>query len=147
MAVQPMLAQQRATFSSTTNVVVVNVTVLDRNGNPIENLTKDDFELYEDGKLQKLQAADPQRLSTRVLPPIDSPQAQRPAERKSDNPDAEKTALKSTLLSKYQDRRLLVMLFDFSSMQPAEQIRAKHAAVQFLSSQMSASDTVAIMTF
>ena len=39
------------------------------------------------------------------------------------------------------------MLFDFSSMQPAEQIRAKHAAVQFLSSQMSASDTVAIMTF
>ncbi len=26
----------------------------------------------------------------------------------------------------------MVMLFDFSSMQPAEQIRAKNAAIQFL---------------
>jgi VWFA-related protein len=142
-----MLAQQRATFSSTTNVVVVNVTVLDRNGKPIENLTRDDFELYEDGKLQTLQAVDPQRLSTRVLPAADSPQAQRPAARKDDNPDAGKAALKTTLISKFQDRRLLVMLFDFSSMQPAEQIRAKQAAIHFLSSQMTASDTVAIMTF
>ena len=38
------LPQPRATFTTTTNVVVVNVTVLDRNNKPVENLTKDDFQ-------------------------------------------------------------------------------------------------------
>lgn len=54
----------------TTNIVVVNVSVLDRNGKPMENLTKDDFLVYEDGKLQKLQAVDLQRLKNDVLPPV-----------------------------------------------------------------------------
>ncbi|MBV9403934.1 MAG: VWA domain-containing protein [Acidobacteriaceae bacterium] len=147
LAIEPLLAQQRATFSTTTNVVIVNVTVLDRNGKPIENLTKDDFELYEDGKLQKLQAVDLQRLNTKVLPPVDSAAAQPPAEPKGYDPDAEKATLNSRMLSKYQDRRLIILLFDFSSMQPAEQIRAKQAAIKFLSGQMTASDTVSIMAF
>ncbi len=147
LAVSPLLPQQRATFSATTNVVIVNVTVLDRNGNPIENLTKDDFQLYEDGKLQKLQAVDLQRLNTRVLPPVHSPEANPPPASKGYNPEAEKAALASSMLTKYQDRRLMILLFDFSSMQPAEQIRAKQAAIHFLSTQMTASDTVAIMTF
>ncbi len=51
------------------------------------------------------------------------------------------------MLTKYQDRRLMIMLFDFSSMQPAEQIRAKDAAIKFLTAQMTASDTVSIMVF
>jgi len=145
LGAQPLLPQQRATFSTTTNVVIVNVTVLDRNGKPIDDLTKSDFEVYEDGKLQKLQAVDFQHLSNTTLPPPSQTLAQ--SAPKSYNPEAEKAALKSSMLSKYQDRRLIVMLFDFSSMQPAEQIRAKQAAIHFLSTQMTASDTVSIMIF
>jgi hypothetical protein len=71
----------------TTNVVVVNVTVLDRNGKPIENLTKNDFELYEDGKLQKLQAVDLQRLDNKLAPaPAPEPAVEQP---KGYNPAAE----------------------------------------------------------
>ncbi len=148
LAVQPALPQQRATFSTTTNIVIVNVTVLDRNGKPIENLKKDDFEIYEDGKLQKLQAVDLQHLANTVRPPIEQELKERDAQQpKGYNPDAEKAAAQSEFLSKYQDRRLMVMLFDFSSMQPAEQIRAKNAAEQFLRSQMTASDMVSIMTY
>ncbi len=146
LVLQPVLPQQRATFSTTTNVVIVNVTVLDRNGNPVENLTKDDFQVFEDGKLQKLQAADFQHLNNAVLPPPSQTVAV-PEKPKPYNPEAEKAALRSSMLSKYQDRRLIVMLFDFSSMQPAEQIRAKQAAIKFLSTQMTASDTVSIMIF
>jgi VWFA-related protein len=146
LAAQLALPQQRATFSTTTNVVIVNVTVLDRNGKPIDNLTKDDFEVYEDGKLQKLQAVDFQRLNSTTLPPPSQASAQ-PAAPKGYNPEAEKAVLKSSMLSKYQDRRLIVMLFDFSSMQPAEQTRAKEAAIHFLSTQMTSSDTVSIMIF
>jgi VWFA-related protein len=101
--------------------------------------------LYEDGKLQKLQAEDYQKLSGNVLPPvIDAPPAPEP---KGYNPDVEKKALNASLLTKYQDRRLIVILFDFSSMQPAEQIRARNAAIKFLTSQMTASDSVSIMLF
>jgi VWFA-related protein len=148
LAVQPALPQQHPTFSTTTNIVIVNVTVLDRSGKPIENLKKDDFEIYEDGKLQKLQAVDLQHLANTVRPPIEQELKQRDAQQpKGYNPEAEKAAAQSEFLSKYQDRRLMVMLFDFSSMQPAEQIRAKNAAIQFLRSQMTASDMVSIMAY
>ncbi|MDQ2950453.1 MAG: VWA domain-containing protein [Acidobacteriota bacterium] len=148
LAVQPVLPQQRATFSTTTNIVIVNVTVLDRNGKPIENLKKDDFQIYEDGKLQKLQAVDLQHLANAVRPPIEQELKERDAQQpKGYNPDTEKASAQSDLLSKYQDRRLMVMLFDFSSMQPPEQIRAKNAAIQFLTSQMTSSDMVSIMVY
>ena len=38
------------------------------------------------------------------------------------------------------------MFFDLSSMQPAEQIRARDAATKFIDTQMTASDMVSIMT-
>src|SRR6185312_12824014 len=45
-----------ASFSTTTSQVIVNVTVTGRDGKPVTNLTKDDFLVYEDGKLQTLLA-------------------------------------------------------------------------------------------
>jgi VWFA-related protein len=149
LASEPMLvAQQRATFSTTTNIVIVNVSVLDRNGRPIENLTKDDFLLFEDGKPQKLQAVDLQHLKNDVLPPVERTLQQRPPQQPQGyNPAAEQKEASSKLLSKYQDRRLMVMLFDFSSMQPAEQMRAKQAAIKFLTTQMTSSDEVSILVY
>jgi VWFA-related protein len=148
LLLEPLVAfQRRPTFSIDTNVVIVNVTVLDRNGKPIPNLTAADFELYEDGKRQKLQAVDYQTLSAKVLTPVTAaPPPARP-QPKGYNPDAEKSALNASMLTKYQDRRLIVILFDFSSMQPAEQIRARNAAIKFLTAQMTASDEVSIMVF
>jgi VWFA-related protein len=148
LAIEPLVAyQQRPTFSIDTNVVIVNVTVLDHDGNPVPNLTKADFELYEDGKLQKLQAVDYQKLSAAVLPPVSAAPPAAAPEPKGYNPAAEKNPMQASMLTKYQDRRLIVILFDFSSMQPAEQIRARNAAIKFLTSQMTASDSVAIMLF
>jgi VWFA-related protein len=127
--------------------VIVNVTVTDRDGKPVPNLTKNDFEVYEDGKLQKIQAVDYQTLSEAVLPPVtDKPPASTPAP-KGYNPDAEKAMMKTSLQTKFQNRRLMVILFDFSAMEPAEQIRARNAATKFLTSQMTKSDSVAIMVF
>jgi len=139
--------QTRPTFSIDTNVVIVNVTVTDHDGKPVPNLGKEDFEVYEDGKLQKIQAVDFQKLSGTVLPPVPDKEPTPPPAPKGYNPDAEKAAIKASLQTKYQDRRLMVILFDFSSMQPAEQIRARNAAIKFLKSQMTASDSVSIMLF
>lgn len=148
----PLLPQQQQhpTFSITSNVVIVNVTVLDKNGKPIENLKKSDFQLFEDGKPQTLQAVDLQRLQLDRLPPMTPADSLPPVEDnrpKPFNTDQEKAAAKSSMLSRYQDRRLIVMLFDFSSMEPAEQIRSRDSAIKFLKTQMTKSDSVSIMVF
>jgi VWFA-related protein len=142
--------QTRPTFSMTMSQTIVNVSVTDRNGKPVEHLTKNDFEVYEDGKLQTLQACEFEHLGTSPLPSL-NPAAQfarRPPAgpaAPSQNPTAQNPS--DQPLAKFQDRRLIVMLFDFSSMEAAEQVRARDAALRFLSTQMTASDMVSIMVF
>jgi hypothetical protein len=81
-------SQQNAVFSTTANVVVVNVTVTGRDGKAIGNLTKDDFLLYEDGKLQTLQSCELQKLDNTPLEPIPVEQAKTLQTRESPKPPA-----------------------------------------------------------
>ena len=137
LVAQPQIPEERPTFSTNTNVVVVDVTVLDRDGKPVENLTKDDFELYEDGKLQQLQGCDLQRLDSKLLPALNRPAS-------PTHPEAPPLATPGNTT---RDHRLIALLFDFTSMQLAEQVRATNAAVKFLSTQMTSSDLVSIIVF
>ncbi|HEV2200089.1 MAG TPA: VWA domain-containing protein [Bryobacteraceae bacterium] len=139
LVAQPAVPQERPTFSTSTNVVIVDVTVLGRDGKPVENLSKDDFELYEDGRLQPLQGCDLQRLDTKVSLALNPPPPGSSIGRASPLP--------ATTADTARDHRLIVLLFDFSSMQPTEQIRATDAAVKFVSTQMTSSDLVSIMVF
>ena len=135
----------RATFSTTTNVVVVDVHVSDGNGKPITSLTKDDFLLFEDGKQQTLLTCDLQHLESKALPSPERQLIERNTAPAPPKPAAESSPQDKQ--TKFQDRRLMIMFFDFSSMQPPEQIRAVDAAIKFLGTQMTASDMVSIMVF
>src|SRR6185312_14146056 len=139
--------QTRPTFSMTMSQTIVNVSVTDRNGKPVEHLTKNDFELYEDGKLQTLQACEFEHLGTTPLPSLNPATQFAQRQPLPAAAGAPQSAASSGALSKFQDRRLIVMLFDFSSMEAAEQVRARDAALKFLSTQMTASDVVSIMVF
>ena len=99
-------------------MVVVNVTVTSRDGTAIGNLGKSDFLLYEDGKLQTLQSCELQKLDTKPLEPILPPKTLQTREAPKPAPaaPAPETPPKKEDL---RDRRLIVMLFDISSMQPA----------------------------
>ena len=141
-------SQQNAVFSTTANVVVVNVTVTGRDGKAIGNLTKDDFLLYEDGKLQTLQSCELQKLDNTPLEPIAVQQAKALQTRESPKPAAGPVAAAPAPKAEdLHDHRLIVMLFDFSSMQPQEQIRSIDSAIKFLSTHMTSSDMVSIMVF
>jgi VWFA-related protein len=48
---------------------------------------------------------------------------------------------------RHQDKRLVALFFDFSNMPQADQLRAKDAAVDFVTKQMTASDLVSIMAY
>ncbi len=136
-------------FEATSNLVVVNVSVRDRSGQPVEDLRKEDFVLYEDDKPQKISIFELQRLSSESLPPIIHTSLDKLPPEKPAAEEAEKPGQPSPQPGaiRYKDRRLLVLFFDFSSMKPAEEIRAQQAALKFLDDQMTASDMVAVMTF
>ena len=48
---------------------------------------------------------------------------------------------------RFENRRLIGLFFDMTSMQPTEQARAQEAAMKWIQSQMTAADLVGVMTF
>ncbi len=146
LAAWPVLPQAQPTFSTTASVVVVNVTVTGRDGQPIENLKQGDFIVLEDGKPQRLQSCELQRLETQPLPPIEATPAHRVLQNRA-QPAPGATPTPTPEPPQVQDHRLIAMLFDFSSMQPPEQVRAVNAAIQFLQTKMTPSDLVSIAVF
>lgn len=137
-ALATLLAQD-ASFKSESRLVVVDLSVRDKSGRPIVNLKKQDIELFEDGVRQDIRVFELQKLSVEPLTPM-SFAFTLPA-------TAEPIAPAVNSPIRYPDRRLLCLLFDFTSMQPPEQLRAQEAAIKFLESQMTASDLVEIMTY
>ena len=53
-AQQPATSTDRPKFGTSTAAVVVDVIVRDRKGHPVVDLTKDDFEVLENGTVQTL---------------------------------------------------------------------------------------------
>lgn len=142
-----LLFAQEATFKVDTKLVVVNVSVRDKSGKPITNLNKSDFEVLEDGVKQNLSVFELERLDNSLLPPA-QPQLQ------TSRTVEERTAVGASVNTpvqiapvRHEDKRLLVLFFDNSSLQQADLVRARDAATKFLTSQMTNSDLVSIMSY
>jgi VWFA-related protein len=54
LAVGVLAAQEQPTFRTGTNLVRVDVSVVDRSGNPVTTLAAEDFDVREDGRLQTI---------------------------------------------------------------------------------------------
>src|SRR6185369_5814776 len=152
LLVAASLFAQDVTFKSDVRLIVVNVSVRDHAGNLITNLKKDDFELLEDNVRQKIQVFELQNLASELLTPASftNTNAPRTIEEKAAATAAAPTPAPSAAKPgpiRYQDRRLLALFFDMSSMSQPDQIRARESAIKFLESQMTSSDLVSIMTF
>jgi len=144
------LLAQDVTFKVESNLVIVNVAVRDRNGAPITNLKKEDFVVLEDGVPQSLAVFELEKLNSDLLTPVSfTANSPRTIEEKVPEVAAGTSVTKPTAAAptRHQDKRLMALFFDFSSMPQPDQVRARDSAVKFLSSQMTASDMVSIMTF
>jgi VWFA-related protein len=131
-------------FSSTSNLVIVDVTVKDKSGKPIENLKQADFSVTEDGKPQRVAVFEFQKLTDMPAPP--------PLVSLSDQvklPEAPKTTITAEKPGEvqYHDKRLMVLFFDFSSMGIPEQLRAQESALEFLNTKITKDDIVAVMLY
>ncbi|MGE0393490.1 MAG: VWA domain-containing protein [Vicinamibacterales bacterium] len=149
IAVSPRLAAQQPVFRANTRLVVETVTVTRKDGTPIEGLTPNDFLVTEDGVPQTVAFAEFQRIDAAAPPATSAPASAAPPAR----PDAPPPAIQGGIARsqpgdiRYRDRRLLVLYFDLSAMPPADQMRAYTNALQYLDTQMTPLDLVALMAF
>src|SRR6185295_3034794 len=136
------LFAQELVIKTDVRLVVVNVSVRDRAGNLVTDLKKEDFELLEDNVKQKIQIFELQNLNNELLTPASFANSNAPRtveEKAAAKPaaTAPAPAAAKTGPIRYQDRRLLALFFDMTSMQPADQMRARESAIKFLESQMT----------
>jgi VWFA-related protein len=142
-------------FGTSVQLVVVDVTAKDKSGKPIEDLTAKDFTITEDGKAQEIKFFKFQRLEEEILaepsiapkPAVPADPAEKPAAPPVKSITANQIAPSKPGEVKYQDRRLMVLFFDMTSMPIQDQVRAQAAADKFLKTQITKSDLVAIMSF
>ncbi|MGE5205004.1 MAG: VWA domain-containing protein [Chlamydiota bacterium] len=130
-------ARPQYTFRTFSELVLVNVTVRDRQGNPVRGLTANDFTVLEDGKPQRIASFDIE--NTEIVLPTNAQQAKVLTAETAPGtsiPQVDKSILK--------DRRLIILFFDLSSMEPEEVDRAVKAAEDYIRKQMSPADLVAV---
>jgi VWFA-related protein len=135
-------SQTDYTFHSETELVLVNVTVRDKGGKLVRDMKPEDFQIKEDGKLQKVVSFDIE--NTDAVPSLDVAQA-KPFE---NAPAPASTADKPQLAAavEFKDRRLIVLFFDLSGMEPDEIDHSVTAALNYVDKQMAPADLVSIVS-
>ena len=137
---------QQPVFKGSTRLVVQNVSVKDREGRPVEGLTEKDFVVFEDNQRQEIAFVEYQRI-------VNEPIVDDPDPAPADNAGGAQRVANLEIATpppgsiKYQNRRLLILYFDQSSMALADQLRSYENARKFLDTQMTAADLVAVMSF
>ena len=128
----------------TSELVLANVVVRDKKGNLIRDLKKGDFTLYEDGKKQD--------ISTFDFENVDALETAGAAE-KTVTGEAPELAGPAGVLKKSsapvmnaRDRRVVVLFFDFSAMEPDQIDRCVDAAKKYINAQMRPADIVALVS-
>src|SRR5215472_6626806 len=130
------------TFHAETELVLVNVTVRDKSGRFVRGLKQGDFTVLEDNKPQKVVSFDVE--NTDAVAMQDVAQA-KPLPGSEQSKPATPTALASAD-SAFKDRRLIVLFFDLSAMEPDEIDRSVTSAVHYIETQMAPADLVAIVS-
>jgi len=129
-------------FKAQTELVLVNVTVHDKNGNPVRNLKREDFKVLEDNK--------PQQVVSFDIENTDAVASAAVAEGKllsaAPQPSTSVSPGVAAGVPPFKDRRLIVMFFDLSGMEPDEIDRSVTAALNYVDKQMAPADLVSVVS-
>jgi VWFA-related protein len=124
------------------DLVLVNVTVRDKNGNFVPGLKPENFTILEDNKPQKIVSFDIENVD--AAPALDVAQA-KPLTEPTPAQPAPVTS-PSNSAAQYKDRRLIVLFFDLSAMEPDEIDHAVTSAEHYVDTQMAPADLVSIVS-
>ena len=138
---QPQAPQQpQYRVRVTSELVLVNVVVRDKKGNLVRGLKKEDFTLLEDGKRQDISTFDFEDVEQPIVPG-------------AGEPTATGTGGPTNLLRPtnqpaidVRDRRLMLLFFDFSAMDPEQIERCVDSAKKFVQTRMQPADLIALVS-
>src|SRR5437773_2701423 len=141
----PVTAQQTGQAESriqvTSELVLVNVVAHDKNGNLVRDLKKGDFTLFEDGKKQEISTFDFENVNEL---------ATAGAAEATVSGVAGGTVLRSGKQAApsldARDRRMILLFFDFSAMEPEQIDRSVEAAKKFVNTKMQPADLMALVS-
>ncbi len=137
---------QSFTLSVKSDLVIESVEVKDKQGNPVHGLTAKDFTLTEDGTPQTIRYCEPQDLKENAKPlPPEAPAVENVTI--YNRLASTQIAPESMESERYKDHRLLALYFDMTSLPEADKMRALTAAEQFVRTQLTTVDLVAIMRY
>ena len=126
------------------DLVLVNVSVRDKHGNLIRDLKQSDFTVLEDGKphpVRSFDIEDVERFAQSGPAQVEAqgtaPQIPRPT----------CSPASGAKPANIRDRRLIVLFFDLTNMEPDELNRASQSALHFIDKQMTPADLVAVVSF
>jgi len=153
----PVARQQAPTFQVQSNLVVVDVTVRDRKGNLVGDLSREDFRIYEDNVPQQLITFSLENIPIGPAPAVAAPQgapakvaggtapasARPPAQIVNLGLNPDQPPKKEDL----QGKRLVILFFDLSSLGTEDLIRSVDTARGFVEKQAGAQDLVAVATY
>jgi VWFA-related protein len=137
----PQTQQPQYRVRVTSELVLVNVVVRDKKGNLVRDLKKEDFTLLEEGKKQA--------ISTFDFENVDELTTAGAAEATVSGTAPDRGLLRSTDQSaalNARDRRLMLLFFDFSGMEPEDIERSVAAAKKFVQTRMQPADLIALVS-
>ncbi|HVO58213.1 MAG TPA: VWA domain-containing protein [Dongiaceae bacterium] len=136
----PPPVPQTPAIHATTELVLVNVVARDRKGNLIKDLKQGDFSVLEDGVKQSIASFDYENIDDLELAKTTA------AITGSAGAEAAPAAVAAGPVFDARDKRLIVMFFDFSAMDPDQIDRAVDAAKKYVNGKMQSADMIALVS-
>jgi len=124
--------QRPPTFKSGINFVRVDVIVSDKDGNPVFDLKPEEFSVYEDGRLQKVE-----QFEVVKIDPLEQIEGPRNGEIRSAH-DEEREAARPEV-------RMFVILLDDYHVRRGNDMAVRKPLTDFIMNQLAPADMVAIM--
>src|SRR5437660_1725569 len=122
-------------------LVLVNVVAHDKKGDLVRDLKKTDFTLFEDGKKQEISTFDFENVDEMAT--VGAAEATVSGVAGGTVLRAGKQAAPSL---DARDRRMILLFFDFSAMEPEQIDRSVEAAKKFVSTKMQPADLMALVS-
>src|SRR6266853_1190667 len=144
-SVAPVAAQQSGQAESriqvTTELVLVNVVAHDKKGNLVRDLKKGDFTLFEDGRKQEISTFDFENVDE-----LATAGAAEATVSGATGGTVLRSGKQTAPSLDARDRRMILLFFDFSAMEPEQIDRSVEAAKKFVSTKMQPADLMALVS-
>src|SRR6516164_7546538 len=137
--VQKGAGEGQFTLRTGTEIVLVNVVGKDKDDKYVKDLKASDFTILEDGKKQEIISIDAE--DTDAVVTAETPKTELLTNLNTAGGTKPKPATPDKLTENdLKDRRLIVLFFDLSSLQPEEVERAAKSAADYVDKQMAPAD-------